>query len=138
MDDTAADASLTNSTLFGLDSRRGMGKHAAEFVTDFLTIFMINGLGRSRRVEEALALYDEMRTRGIAPDLYTYNSFTPNLGLAGMVEQAGRIYEQLQLVGLEPDVFTYNALIPLYGTSGDPDHANAVYKNMMVGGCSPM
>ncbi|XP_070670605.1 pentatricopeptide repeat-containing protein At4g31850, chloroplastic-like [Malus domestica] len=92
----------------------------------------------SRRVEEALALYDEMRTRGIAPDLYTYNSFTPNLGLAGMVEQAGRIYEQLQLVGLEPDVFTYNALIPLYGTSGDPDHANAVYKNMMVGGCSPM
>ncbi|XP_068314966.1 uncharacterized protein [Pyrus communis] len=31
-DDTEAD--VTNSTLSGLDSRRGVGKHAAEFVTD--------------------------------------------------------------------------------------------------------
>jgi pentatricopeptide repeat protein len=56
-------------------------------------------------------LLEEMRAKGVEPDVITYNASISACGKGGQWEKALQLLEEMRAKGVEPDVFTYGAVI---------------------------
>ena len=71
----------------------------------------ISAWGRARQPQRSLALLDEMRTRGVEPDVISFNAAISACGKGEQWERALSLLEEMQSRGLEPDVTSFNAAI---------------------------
>eukprot|EP01017_Pseudomicrothorax_dubius_P044136 TRINITY_DN7436_c0_g1_i1.p1 TRINITY_DN7436_c0_g1~~TRINITY_DN7436_c0_g1_i1.p1 ORF type:complete len:1144 (+),score=400.14 TRINITY_DN7436_c0_g1_i1:97-3528(+) len=72
---------------------------------------LIKGCCRSRRLMQAIAFYDEMKTIGILPNRITYNSLIDTCVKTKKMLIAWKFYEEMQRSEITPDNFTYSILI---------------------------
>lgn len=65
------------------------------------------------RWKEALATLDRMRSKGIPPDLYSFNSAISACGRAAKWKQALALLSEMEREGsrVSPDLFSYNGAI---------------------------
>ncbi|XP_050210386.1 pentatricopeptide repeat-containing protein At5g02860 [Mercurialis annua] len=82
-------------------------------------------------------LVDGMKSSGVAPDDYTYNTLISCCRRGSLYEEAARVFEEMKMSGFSPDKVTYNALLDVYGKSRRPKEAMEVLKEMESNGFSP-
>jgi pentatricopeptide repeat protein len=75
------------------------------------------------RISEAVNLFDEMRSKGIKPDVISYNALIKGFCNDGKSEEAKWWYRELRENECSPDWVTYVTLIPLLCEKGDFDMA---------------
>ncbi|PSS02662.1 Pentatricopeptide repeat-containing protein [Actinidia chinensis var. chinensis] len=78
-----------------------------------------------------------MKSSGIVPDAYTYNTLIACCRRESLYEEAKGVFEEMKLTGFVPDKVTYNALLDVYGKSRRPKEAVEVLWDMEVNGFSP-
>ncbi|CAI5460690.1 unnamed protein product [Closterium sp. Yama58-4] len=97
------------------------------------------------------ALLQEIRTVGLTPDEYTYNTMISACADAIANEEAGdapcvapayiqeaeRIFSEMRAAGLKPTRVTYNALLDVYGKAGHVALAHSVLESMLAAGVRP-
>ena len=66
---------------------------------------------RRRDYRGALALLDEMRAAGVAPNVYHYNAVISACEKGGQWQRALALLDEMRAVGVAPDVITFNAAI---------------------------
>lgn len=69
---------------------------------------------------KALDMLKEMRSRGLAPDVITYNTLINACSVSAQVEEAERLFQDMQARGLKPNVVTYSTLITSHARAGAP------------------
>ncbi|KAF9619628.1 hypothetical protein IFM89_007949 [Coptis chinensis] len=84
-----------------------------------------------------LAVVDGMRSQGIMPDSYTYNTLISCCRRGSLYEEAAEIFGQMKSAGFTPDKVTYNALLDVYGKSRRPKEAMEVLREMELNEFSP-
>ena len=66
---------------------------------------------KSRKLERALQLFDEMQRQGLHPDVFTYTVLISTCEKCRMTERALQLSDEMQRQGLHHDVVTYTVLI---------------------------
>ncbi|EFJ29567.1 hypothetical protein SELMODRAFT_61155, partial [Selaginella moellendorffii] len=79
---------------------------------------MIRVLGTCGNYTQGRKLFDEMREKGLKPDLVTVNNMIKCYGCANRVDDAMDLFREFPDFGFEPDVCTYALLIDLLGKAG--------------------
>ncbi|CAA0830777.1 Pentatricopeptide repeat-containing protein -chloroplastic [Striga hermonthica] len=82
---------------------------------------------KSKDLEGAVKLFDEMLERGIKPDNTTFSTLIGCARLCSLPEKAIEWYEKMPAFGLEPDGVTCSVMIDSYGRVGKEDVAFALY-----------
>ena len=77
-----------------------------------------------------IALVQDMKCHGLAPDLCTYNTLISCCRAGSLYEEALDLFEEIKVAGFRPDAVTYNALLDVYGKSRRPKEAMEVLKQM--------
>ncbi|KAK4525051.1 hypothetical protein GAYE_SCF07G2956 [Galdieria yellowstonensis] len=98
---------------------------------------MIDICSRTGRMEEALQLFEEIKSIGEKPDEYTYNALIKGYARAGNVQSAVQISNQMHSEGIVPRAITYSVLIDSLGKCKMLDEAFAFFEEMQVKGISP-
>lgn len=96
----------------------------------------IRMLGRIRRPEVALELFDEMKTLGIQPSVVTHSALLQSFVDSGLFDRAERILKEMVNNGIQPNAVTYTGLIHAYGKQARYDDMTRVFKKMKRWGCS--
>lgn len=93
---------------------------------------MLKGFARAKQPERVMALYDEMRERGIACNTITYNTVLNACSLAGALHNIPRLLTDMHNASpsIEPDIVTYSTLVKAYCVSGDVSRAFEVFREM--------
>lgn len=79
----------------------------------------------------AVALYDEMVQRGIAPNNTVANETMDCLGKAGLVDEAFAFYERSIMQGVAPSLHTFSILIKACAVAQQPERGHAVVEKLM-------
>jgi pentatricopeptide repeat protein len=82
------------------------------------------------RLSEAEKLWEEMRVKGIVPDIVAYNTIIGGFCKVGEVEKAEGLFREMGLSGIESTCVTFEHLSKGYCRIGGVDSAILVYKNM--------
>ena len=73
---------------------------------------LIKGCGRKKRLNDAIALFEEMKTMNISPNRISFNSLLDSCVKCNRMNIAWRYYEEMtKEFGIVPDNFTYSILI---------------------------
>ena len=72
---------------------------------------LIKGCCRSKKTSQAIAYYQEMKSKNIRPNRITYNTLIDNCVKAKKMRDAWRFYEEMTSACITPDNFTYSILI---------------------------
>ncbi|CAI5971836.1 unnamed protein product [Closterium sp. NIES-65] len=83
------------------------------------------------------SLLQEIRTVGLTPDEYTYNTMISACADAIYIQEAERIFAEMRAAGLKPTRVTYNALLDVYGKAGHVALAHSVLESMLEAGVRP-
>lgn len=72
------------------------------------------------RWKEALATLDRMRSKGVPPDVYSYNGAISACGRAAKWQQALALLSEMEQEGsrVPPDLFSYNGAINAVAKGG--------------------
>ncbi|XP_009341118.3 pentatricopeptide repeat-containing protein At3g61520, mitochondrial [Pyrus x bretschneideri] len=117
-----------------------------DILPDVVTFgIVINFLCKSRRVDEALELFERMsrggeKTDGISaePDEIMYNTLIDGLCKVGRQEEGLRLMEKMRLQkGCAPNTVTYNSLIDGFNKVGDIKRGRELYDQMKEEGIPP-
>lgn len=87
--------------------------------------------------EEAEAFFEEMKEKGLKPDVVTYNSLIDVYCKDREIEKAYKLIDKMREEDETPDVITYTTIIGGLGLIGQPDKAREVLKEMKEYGCYP-
>ncbi|AEE27428.1 putative pentatricopeptide repeat-containing protein [Arabidopsis thaliana] len=87
--------------------------------------------------EEAEAFFEEMKGKGLKPDVVTYNSLIDVYCKDREIEKAYKLIDKMREEEETPDVITYTTVIGGLGLIGQPDKAREVLKEMKEYGCYP-
>ncbi|XP_002889402.2 putative pentatricopeptide repeat-containing protein At1g02420 [Arabidopsis lyrata subsp. lyrata] len=87
--------------------------------------------------EEAEAFFEEMKGKGLKPDVVTYNSLIDVYCKDREIEKAYKLIDKMREEDETPDVITYTTIIGGLGLIGQPDKAREVLKEMKEYGCYP-
>ncbi|VVA89724.1 unnamed protein product [Arabis nemorensis] len=87
--------------------------------------------------EEAEAFFEEMKEKGLKPDVVTYNSLIDVYCKDREMEKAYKLVDKMREEDETPDVITYTTIIGGLGLIGQPDKAREVLKEMKEYGCYP-
>ena len=71
----------------------------------------ISALGRSRQWERALSLLDEMRERGVTPDVISFSAAISACEKAGKWERVLSLLDEMRERGVAPNVISFSAAI---------------------------
>lgn len=94
--------------------------------------FILLKRGRSGLVFE---LYDEMlRTYGVKPDLYTFNTLIRGFCMNSMIDEGFRFFKEMENFKCKPDVITYNTIVDGLCRAGKVKTAHNVMKGMLKKG----
>jgi pentatricopeptide repeat protein len=91
---------------------------------------VISGYCKAGRMEDAMAVYNDMLESGTRPNTVTYNVLINGYGKAGDIESAVGMYQQLMLRRCPPDIVTFSSLIDGYCRCGQLDGAMRIWKEM--------
>ena len=97
----------------------------------------ISAWGRARQPQRSLALLDEMRTRGVQPDVISFNAAISACGAAGRWEHALSLLEEMPSRGVEPDAYSFNAAISACGAGKQWERALSLLLEMRTRGVEP-
>ncbi|KAL6990634.1 Pentatricopeptide repeat-containing protein, chloroplastic [Sarracenia purpurea var. burkii] len=82
---------------------------------------------KSRDLERAEKLFDEMLDRGIKPDNVTFSTIISCAKLSSLPKVAVEWYEKMPAYGCEPDDVNHAVMIDAYGRAGNMDKALSLY-----------
>ncbi|XP_027350588.1 pentatricopeptide repeat-containing protein At2g31400, chloroplastic isoform X2 [Abrus precatorius] len=103
-----------------------------------LTSNMIRTLGRLRKIELALDLFELSRNQGYGNTVYTFSAMISALGWNKRFLDAVRLFRSMEGIGLKPNSVTYNAIIDGGGKGGvDFDTVVKFFEEMVASGCVP-
>ncbi|TVU14288.1 hypothetical protein EJB05_37749, partial [Eragrostis curvula] len=98
---------------------------------------LIHALCDRGRVRDALAVLDDMLSRGCAPDVVTYNILLEAACKGRGYRQAMELIDFMRSEGCEPNNVTYNVIIDAMCREGDVDDAREFLNNLPSKGCKP-
>nr|XP_016498927.1 PREDICTED: pentatricopeptide repeat-containing protein At4g16390, chloroplastic [Nicotiana tabacum] len=84
-------------------------------------------LRKSKDLDRAEKLFDEMLQRGVKPDNVTFSTIISCARQCNLPEKAIEWFEKLPSFGCEPDDVTYSVMIDSYGKAGNVDMALNLY-----------
>merc|ERR1719401_1359249 len=101
---------------------------------------LIKGFARADRVDQAMKVYEQMRSiagRGVTPDLITFSILIKANCDAGRVDKALKLLEAMMELQLTPDEVVFNNLLSGCVNSSDVELARRLYSDMVQGGIRP-
>jgi pentatricopeptide repeat protein len=98
---------------------------------------LIDGFFKSREVEFAKMVFNEMKRVRCAPVTSTYNAIIDGLCKSQNLDEAKEFFQSMKANGCLPDTITYSVLMCGLCNSGDSNEAHALYKEMQEDGCRP-
>ncbi|CAJ1835884.1 unnamed protein product [Sphenostylis stenocarpa] len=103
-----------------------------------LTSNMIRTLGRLKKIELALNLFEDSRSRGYGNTVYSFSAMISALGRNDRFQEAVSLFRSMGYFGLEPNLVTYNAIIDA-GAKGEIAFEIVVkfLEEMIDAGCLP-
>ena len=78
---------------------------------------MIKGFCRSKNIERALILLEEMDKENIRADEVLYNSLLDGCCKSNEIDIALMVYDNMRTLVIKPSNVTYSILIKIYGLS---------------------
>jgi len=91
---------------------------------------LLKGFAASKRIEKVMAVYDEMRGKGISCNTITYNTLLDAFAKCCSMDRASMLLEDMKESFVEPDVITYSTIIKGYCAVGEVDRAFYVLSEM--------
>ncbi|KAI3870575.1 hypothetical protein MKX03_022768 [Papaver bracteatum] len=82
---------------------------------------------KSRNLDGAELLFDEMLKKGVLPDNITFSTIISCARMCSLPNKAVEWFEKMPSFGLNPDDVTYSAMIDAYGKAGNVDMALSLY-----------
>ncbi|KAK4438634.1 hypothetical protein Salat_0197900 [Sesamum alatum] len=98
---------------------------------------VIFALGKSGHVDNALLVFDHMKSLKCKPDLVTHNTVLAILGRLGRVDDMLREFTFMKTVDLVPDIVTYNTVLNSLRKMGRLDLCLVHFKEMNDRGIQP-
>lgn len=97
---------------------------------------IVKGFAMSRRLDRALAVYDEMRDQGIQCNTITYNTILNALVRCGNLKRLPELLKDMQnsTPKIEPDMITYSTIMKGYCSAGDLDKGLDLLRDMEQNG----
>ncbi|MQM12146.1 hypothetical protein Taro_045061 [Colocasia esculenta] len=93
---------------------------------------MISGHTRAGQFEEAIRLFREMESEGVAPDLFVITSVLHACACNESLEEGKRVHEYVTRRKLEKNLFVANALMDMYAKCGCMTAAKMIFEHMVV------
>ncbi|KAL5982653.1 hypothetical protein ACLOJK_016728 [Asimina triloba] len=94
---------------------------------------MISGLALNGQCQEALAIFDAMCDKGVAPDYVIFIAVLTACTHGGLVEEGQRIFNRMVgEFGIEPRIEHYGCIVDLLGRAGKIEEALEFIKNMPI------
>ncbi|RVW13853.1 Pentatricopeptide repeat-containing protein, mitochondrial [Vitis vinifera] len=84
---------------------------------------------------EGIGLVEEMQTKGIKPDGYSFNALIKGFCNDGKVDEATNWYGKMRENDCSPDKLTFATLVPLYCEKGSFDQAFELCKEIFNRKC---
>ncbi|XP_010544362.1 PREDICTED: pentatricopeptide repeat-containing protein At1g02060, chloroplastic [Tarenaya hassleriana] len=112
---------------------KGMMKKGTDLRPNIVTYTtLVRGYCMKHEIDEALAVFREMLTRGLKPNDITYNTLIKGLCEAQRYEEIKEILDVGgKSSGFAPDACTYNILIAAHCDAGNLDAATKVFGEMV-------
>ena len=82
---------------------------------------------KSKNLEGAEKVFDEMLKKGVKPDNVTFSTMISCARMSFLPEEAVKWFEKMSSFGCDPDDVTYSAMIDAYGRAGNGDMAFSLY-----------
>lgn len=100
---------------------------------------ILKGLAMSKRLDQLMDLYKEMRVSGIACNTITYNTMLNAFAQCGDMTKVPELLEDMKLAvpPVEPDIVTYSTMVKGFCASGDVDKGLKLLNDMQGGDLSP-
>lgn len=104
---------------------------------------LLTGLAKDRQFRKMKCLMEEMKAKGICPDVVTLGISINHLCKSLRIDEALNVFERMRRgeIGgalIEPDVVIYNTLIDGLCKAGRPEEGLAMMRKMVLDGkCSP-
>ncbi|MCD7449280.1 hypothetical protein HAX54_051020 [Datura stramonium] len=115
---------------------KGCLMHRADcgIVTDYL---VIDALCKDGNLDAAINLLNEMKRKGIPPDIITYNSLIDGLCKLGQWGKVMTLFSEMVNLNIYPNVPTFNIVIDGLCKEGKVEDAEEVMKHMVGKGVEP-
>lgn len=98
---------------------------------------MISGYACLGLLENAMDLFDLMKSSETKPDLVTWNALISGFSQAGDVDMVLNMFSLMQVDGIKPDVFSWTSIISGFVGNFRYKRALQVFKQMVVAGVHP-
>ncbi|KAK1402219.1 pentatricopeptide repeat-containing protein, mitochondrial-like [Heracleum sosnowskyi] len=114
--------------------------NVAEDVIEFMirkgqypnVVTLMDGYCLRGEVDEALAVLETMKRRGIVPNIHTYNILINGYCKKLKVDRAVDLFQQLPREGLSPTIYTYNTILQGYFLTGRHVEARKFFDEKMM------
>ena len=97
----------------------------------------ISACGKGGQWKHALELLTEMQTRGLKPDVITFNAAISACERGGQWEHALELLTEMQTQGVTPDVITFGSAISACEQGGQWERALSLLTEMQTQGVEP-
>jgi pentatricopeptide repeat protein len=94
-------------------------------------------LGQGGCLQAALEVLDDLKSRGVRPDLSAYNHAINAAAPGGAYVEAERLLEEIRTAGLAPNSVTYGTMIEVMGQGGRWEDAVGYFERYLEGGFEP-
>jgi len=91
---------------------------------------VLKGFAVVKNIDKVLAVYQEMRSHGIACNTITYNTMLDACAKLNSMDKASSLLEDMRELRIEPDIITYSTILKGYCLSGDVDRGFHVLEEM--------
>ncbi|KAL3845355.1 hypothetical protein ACJIZ3_002758 [Penstemon smallii] len=98
---------------------------------------LVHGWCRASNINEAERVFQEMKTAGITPSVYTYSIVIDALCRCGQITRAHDVFAEMLDVGCEPNAVTFNNLMRVHVKAGRTEKVQQVYNQMKRLSCEP-
>lgn len=116
-----ANDQITNSSLIAM--RPDTGAYNAA----------LNACATAGHVEKGVSLFRQMPSRGLTPDVLTFNILIKLYARAEQRTELRNVVEQMVQAGVEPDASTLSSLVAAFVGLGDVNEAERLVKQMQAG-----
>merc|ERR1719502_856996 len=118
-----------------LAEMRASGKHKPD---EILFNSLLDGCAKEHRLEDAMALYEEMKQANVSPSNFTLCTLVKLLGRARRLEQAFAIVEELsEKNGLKPNIQVFTCLIQACIHNRQLQKALELHDEVITENCQP-
>jgi len=108
---------------FDCQERRG-----CNFTVMYSTL--LKGFAVSKRIDKVMALYEEMRGKGISCNTITYGTLLDACAKCCAMDRASMLLEDMKKSSVEPSLITYSTMVKGYCAVGEVDRAFHVLAEM--------